>query len=79
LTSNEISDIFGKSDCAGIDIRAEIYYLENVLKEIECDIAYLEDVPDELLIPFDGKFDVICERLRTLDEYLHNVKNVAKI
>ena len=58
---------------------AELYYMESVLREIECDISYLEDAPDELLAPYDDKFDVICERLKKLDEYLHNVRNIVKV
>ncbi len=52
--------------------------MENVLREIEYDISYLEEAPDEMLAPYDDKFDSIRERLRKLDEYLHNVKNIEK-
>ena len=79
MTFNEISDIYGRSCYAGIDTWTEAYYIENVLKEIEYDISYLEDAPDEMLASYDDKFDGICERLRKLDEYLHNVRNIAKI
>ncbi len=75
----EISDFFGRSGYTGIDEMIEAYYMENVLSDIECDISYLEDAPDELLVPYDEKFDRICERLRKLDEYLHNVRNSTKI
>lgn len=49
------------------------YSIESVLKEIECDISYLEDAPDEQLAPYDDRFDSIRERLQKLEEYLHNI------
>ncbi len=79
MTCKEISDSFERSVSAGIDIRTEMYYMENVLKEIGCNISYLEDAPDEMLIIYDDRLDGICERLRTLAEYLHNVKTTAII
>lgn len=75
----EISDIFGRSGYTTIDMMAEAHYMEDVLREIECDISYLEDAPDEMLAPYDDKFDRICERLRKLDDYRHNERNVIKI
>ena len=56
-----------------------MYYMENVLKEIEYNISYLEDSPDEMLIIYDDRLDGICERLRTLAEYLHDVKTTIII
>ena len=75
----EISDICEKSGYTGIDTMAEAQYLENVLTEIEYDISYLEDVPDEMLASYDDRFNGICERLRKLDEYRHDVRNIIKI
>jgi hypothetical protein len=70
-----IPDTYERSGYTDTDTRVEAYYLEDVLTEIEYDITYLEDAPDEMLTLYDDRFDDICERLKKLDEYLHNVRN----
>ena len=75
MTFNEIQDIDKRSGYTDIDTRAEVYYLEDVLTEIEYNITYLEDAPDEMLVLYDDRFDGIRERLKKLDEYLHNIRN----
>lgn len=41
-----------------------------VVREIECDISYLEDAPDETLAPFIEKLGIVGERLLKLKECL---------
>lgn len=74
MTFCEITNILEISDDAGTDMNAEAYYIEQAIKEIEYNIAYLEDAPDEILAPYNDKFYGICERLLMLDEHLHNVR-----
>ena len=48
----------------------EAYTVKKVVREIECDISYLEDAPDEMLAPFVEKFGLIGKRLMKLKECL---------
>ncbi|HTY91770.1 MAG TPA: hypothetical protein VMC84_11390 [Methanocella sp.] len=48
----------------------EPYSIKNVVREIQYDVAYLEDAPDEMLAPFVESLGIIGERLLKLKEIL---------
>jgi hypothetical protein len=48
----------------------ERYSIKNVVNEIECEVAYLEDAPDEELAPYMEDLGMIGERLLRLMECL---------
>lgn len=46
------------------------YSIKRVVREIECDTAYLEDAPEENLEPFLENLENAGKRLLKLKEYL---------
>ena len=50
----------------------ETYQVKNAVMEIVYDVSYLEDAPDEKLVPFVETLGIIGERLLKLKECLSN-------
>lgn len=46
----------------------EMYSISNIIREIEYDVEYLVDAPDEKLVPYMENLDIIRERLWELRE-----------